>query len=299
MSTVSQEVEANLKIRGQDGQSIYAELVRSQAGIGALSTAAQDLGKKTKSNADVSTSAAGLAVGTVGRKVKTKVETRDRDEQSIKGRTCMVAGRRRWLNTAAQDPDRVEAVIRVKVGDRSKAGTAQWQGRPRKRTSARPQPVLPEGKPGCDGPEQRPEKAGATWPKLGPRWRRPRYPHRGVSSAGAKTLAFFRSERDAKSRETRAGEHATGKTCSKQALGGRHLQSSGLRSRCNFGEGQICAPRAVRSAFCMCPCCMLEYLCCSSSSGRSAQGERAARPPGSGSSPRAPTLFCLWRLISF
>ena len=78
------------------------------------------------------------------------------------------------LSTTAQDPDRVEAVIRteVKVGDRdrSKAGIAQWQGRPRKQTSARPRLALPEGKPGCDGPEQRPEKAGAAWPKSGPKF---------------------------------------------------------------------------------------------------------------------------------
>ena len=64
-------------------------------GDGALSTAAQDLGKRSKSEQDIGTSAAGLAVGAVGRTVKAKVEIRDRDGQSIKGRTCKIASRRR------------------------------------------------------------------------------------------------------------------------------------------------------------------------------------------------------------
>ena len=55
-----------------------------------------------------------------------------------------------------------------------------------------------------------------------------------VPSAKAKTLAFFQSRRDVTNQEARAGEHATSKTCSKRALSGRHLQSSGLRSRLQF-----------------------------------------------------------------
>ena len=172
-------------------------------------------------------------MGTVGRKVKTKVEVRDRDGQPIKGRTCTVAGRRRCAEHGSARPRSGRgshpSQSRRSIEDRHCPTGKVGHGN--KQTSARPRLALPEGKPGRDEPEQRPEKAGAAWPKSGPRRRRPRDPHRGVSSAGAKTLAFFRSGRDAKSWEARAGEHATGKTCSKRALSGRHLQSSGLQSR--------------------------------------------------------------------
>ena len=93
MGRVGQEIEANPEIKNQDGQSIYARLARLSVGDGALNTAAQDLEKRSKSDADVGMSAARLATGAVSRKVKTKVEVRDRDGQSIKGRTCNVAGR--------------------------------------------------------------------------------------------------------------------------------------------------------------------------------------------------------------
>ena len=74
--TVGQEVEANLKIRDRDGQSVYAGLAMLSVGDGALSTAAQDLGKRSKSEQDIGTSAAGLAVGTVGQSSHETVRNR-------------------------------------------------------------------------------------------------------------------------------------------------------------------------------------------------------------------------------
>ena len=74
--TVGQEVEANPEIRDRDGQSVYAGLAMLSVGDGALSTAAQDLGKRSKSEQDIGTSAAGLAVGTVGQRSHETVRNR-------------------------------------------------------------------------------------------------------------------------------------------------------------------------------------------------------------------------------
>ena len=118
------------------------------------------------------------------------------------------------LNTAAQNPDRVEAVVEVKVGDRnrSKAGTDQWQGRPPKPISTRPRLTLHKGKPGYDGPKQRPERAGAAWPKSGTKRRRPQDSHRGPKRQGENTRFFSEQARRDKPGGTR------GKACNKQNL---------------------------------------------------------------------------------
>ena len=88
------------EVGDRDGQSIEGRTCE----IASRRRCAEPGSAQSKSEPDIGTRAAGLAVGAVGRTVKAKVEIRDRDSQSIKGRTCNVAGRRRCTEHLSAEP---------------------------------------------------------------------------------------------------------------------------------------------------------------------------------------------------
>ena len=132
VGTVGREVKAKVEITDRDGQSIKGRTCK----IAGRHRCTEPGSARSESKTDIGANAAGLAMGRVGQGVEARDETRDRDGQSIKGRTCKIASRQRRTEHGKTHLRRVK----VRSRHRRECGrTCQGHSRPRGRSKPQDQ----------------------------------------------------------------------------------------------------------------------------------------------------------------